>query len=418
MKPRLHFHSDCATFAGCENMLANFFQDDQLLAEFDVSFSYRQSAAYDDGYRRRVTRPLDVRPLALKDVAVFNAASHKLPVGLGWLVRVAAHLLLLRYWYLAWNVLLLYRAIDKVQLVHINNGNYPGAYSCMAAVFAARLRGVKSIVYVVNNMAISYADPRRWLDYPFDRMVAHTVTVFVTASRQAGLVLRKVLRLNEAKVVGLHNGIAPRKATEDPGQTRQRLAVPAGRVLIGMVAVLEKRKGHRVLLESLARMKKQIPGHMPPFIILEGTGSESDAIHALVEELGLANDVRMIGNEPNVFNLLNAVDALVLPSIAQEDFPNVVLEAMSLGKPVIGSRLAGIPEQILDMECGVLVEPGDSCGLAEAMGKINADPALRERLGRSARQRFVEQFTAEAAVGRYRALYHRLLADQMERGLA
>jgi glycosyltransferase involved in cell wall biosynthesis len=415
MRPRLHFHSDCSTFAGCENMLANFFQDDRLLAEFDVSFSYRQSAAYDEGFRRRVTRPLDVRPLPLKDMAAFNAASRRLPAGLGLLARVASRLLLLRYWYLAWNTLLLYRAIGGARLVHINNGNYPGAYSCMAAVFAARLRDIRPIVYVVNNMAISYADPRRWPDYPFDRLVARAVTVFVTASRQAGSALRQVLRLDEAKVVGFHNGIAPRPLTEDSSQTRRRLDLPAGRVLIGVVAILEKRKGHRVLLESLAHLKMQVPEQTPPFIILEGTGSEADAIHALVEELGLANDVRLIGNEANVFNLLNAVDALVLPSIAQEDFPNVVLEAMSLGKPVIGSRLAGIPEQIQDMECGILVEPGDRSGLADALGKITEDPVLRERLGHSARRRFVEQFTAEVAVARYRALYHRLLAGQMGR---
>ena len=409
MRPRLHYHSDCPSFAGCENMLVNFFADERLMGEYEVSFSYRQSAAYDAGFRRRVTRAFDVRPLPLKDVAQFNAATARFPAPLGRLLRLLARLLLLRYWYLAWNTLLLYRAIGKPALLHINNGNYPGAYSCMAAVFAARLHGVRHIVYVVNNIAIPYELMWRWLDYPVDALVAKTVSKFVTASRHAGQALRGVLRLPPDRVLNVHNGIAPRAVTASRAETLHRLGICDTRMLIGVVAILEERKGHLVLLEALGRMKKQVSAPALPLIIIEGTGDRLDEIKNYVASHSLDGDVVMIGSESNIFDFMNAMDAIALPSVSHEDFPNVVLEAMSLGKPVIASRLAGIPEQMEHMESGLLVEPRDSAGLAAAMQLLCEDAGLRERLGKNAHRRFNEFFTAKTAVAGYLSLYRQLL---------
>ncbi len=415
MRPRIHFHSDCEFFAGCENMLANFFRDSRLMNEFEVSFSYRQSAAYDAGFQSRVARKFDVRPLRLKEVAEFNARTQELPAVMGGLLRLAGRLLLLRYWYLLWNTALLYRTIGRADLLHVNNGNYPGAYSCMAAVFAARLRGTRRIVYVVNNIAVPYHGIRRWLDYPFDRVVAAAVSKFITASRHAGAALQKVLRLPAAKLVNIHNGIALRAVTESRAETLRRLNIPDTRVLIGVVAILEQRKGHRVLLDAMTRLKKQRGERVLPLIIVEGTGSQLGAIKDYVAAHGLGDDVRLIGSEGNIFNLLNAIDALVLSSVSHEDFPNVVLEAMSLGKPVIGSRLAGIPEQIEHMESGMLVEPGNVVELAAAIDRLGNDAALRRRLGHAAQRRFNEQFTADAAVTKYLSLYRSLLNEGTER---
>jgi glycosyltransferase involved in cell wall biosynthesis len=393
-------------------MLVNFFNDEVLTREFEISFTYRQSAAYDAGFRSRVTRAFDVRPLPLKDVAQFNAATARLPATLGRLLRFAARVVLLRYWYLAWNTLLLYRAIGKPALLHINNGNYPGAYSCMAAVFAARLRGVRRIIFVVNNIAIPYDTVRRWLDYSFDRLVATWVTTFVTASRHAGQALQAVLRLPQGKIANIHNGITPRAITANRADTLRRLRVNDARTLIGVVAILEERKGHLVLLEAVTHLKKHIRPAALPLIIIEGTGSQSGTIKEFVAAHGLDNDVIMIGGEPKIFDFMNAMDAIVLPSISHEDFPNVVIEAMSLGKPVIASRLAGIPEQIEHMESGLLVEPGDSAGLAEAIEMLCENSALRERLGHNARSRFGECFTATTAIAGYRSLYQQLLISE------
>jgi len=396
-------------------MLANFFHDERMMNEFAVSFSYRQSEAYDTGFRKRVKRHFDVRPLRLRDVSALRTASEKLPSPIGWLVRALAQLLLVRYWFVVWNTWVLYKAFGKfgkIDLLHVNNGNYPGAYSCMSAVFAGRLRGVKHIVYVVNNIAIPYSAPRRWLDFPFDRIVADTVSVFITASRHAGIALGGVLRLPRNKIRNLHNGIAPRIADETREQLLLRLDLPANRLLVGVVAVLDPRKGHMVLLEALLRLKRANQDHLIPFIIIEGSGEMWQAIADFVEKNSLAGDVRLVGNESNIFSFMNAMDVIALPSVSHEDFPNVVLEAMSLGKAVIATRLAGIPEQIEHLESGILVEPGDVGGLADALQIAAEDPALLARIGNAAQRRFTEQFTAVAAVSGYLSLYRNLMHEK------
>ena len=267
----------------------------------------------------------------------------------------------------------------------------------MSAVFAARLAGIKRVVYVVNNVAFSYRSFKRWLDYPLDRFVAGTVSVFITGSEYARARLVHVLRLPFGKALSIHNGIQPRAVTEGREEVLRRLGVEQGRLLIAAVAVLEERKGHVYLLKALQRLIAEGYG-AGITVIIEGSGTLLESLKAFVVEAGLSENVRFIGNEANVFNLLNAADVVALPSIADEDFPNVVIEAMCLGKVVIASRISGTPEQIAHMESGILVEPMDVHGLADAVRLAADDEHLRNRLGRNAADRFREKFSAKTAV--------------------
>jgi glycosyltransferase involved in cell wall biosynthesis len=264
-------------------------------------------------------------------------------------------------------------------------------------------------VHVVNNLPVPYAGPDRWLDWPLDRLAARCADLFVTGSEQARAALVKVLGLPESRVQSLANGIASRTITEDPQSVRRRLGVAEGRPLIAVVAVLDERKGHRVLFEALAALKKE--GLAPfPVTALGGDGPLREELEARVRDLGLKQDVIFLGWEPRHFDLFNAADIIALPSVGYEDFPNVTIEAMGLGKAVAATRVGGVAEQIIDEESGLLAKPGDTSGLAAILGRLCRDKDLRERLGRKARERFNERFTAEASVSRYLKLYQSLLA--------
>ncbi len=415
MKRRIHFHSDCPYFAGCENMLVNFFQSEELTGQFEISFSYRYTELYQKGFESRVDRPLRTQPLRLPDVNDLASRFRMKPVRVA--VKVLLNLLLFRYLFILWNAVILYRLFKKesIDLLHVNNGGYPGAYSCTSAVLAARWAGIRRVVYVVNNIAASYRSPLRWLDYPFDRMAARTVSAFVTGSRYAGEALGRVLRLQTSQLVNIPNGILPREVTESREEVLRRLGIgDAGRLLIGVVAVLEERKGHIYLLKALKLLKDQGFEKKMPLLVMEGEGPERSRLEEFVLGAGLTEDVLFAGKEPNVFNLMNAVDVLALPSISHEDFPNVVLEAMSLGKPVIASRFAGIPEQVENLKNGILVGPKDTAGLAAAIEKLANDGALRERLGQAGLRRFEERFKAEVSVKNYIQLYTNLLEGKKE----
>jgi glycosyltransferase involved in cell wall biosynthesis len=105
---------------------------------------------------------------------------------------------------------------------------------------------------------------------------------------------------------------------------------------------------------------------------------------------------------------MQVLDVLVFPSIANEDFPNVVLEAMSMGKPVIASRIAGTPEQVEDGVTGWLLEPGNAAAFAGKMAEFIRNEDLIVQMGTRARKRFAEEFTSEIAVARYLNLYQSL----------
>lgn len=411
MRPILHIHSDCAFFSGAENMVANLLNSQAISEKYDVRFSYRYSPEYDEGFRMRVSHPARTFPLPLRDLDALFRIANSLPPLLRKTWKFLILLLQVRYLFLAWNTLTMWRLFRSYcpDVLHVNNGGFPGANSCNAAVFAAHLAGIPRIVYVVNNLAMPYTSPLRWTDYPFDRLVALFVTIFVTGSEAAACQLQKVLRLQRDRVRSLHNGISPRAIHEQPMEMRKRIGASIDKVLVVMVAVIEPRKGHAVLVEAVHLLRNRLAPEQMPVVVIEGGGNRLQGVRALIQSKSLGDHIYCVGPQRHVFDLMNAADALVLPSISHEDFPNVTLEAMSLGKAVIASRLAGVPEQIDDMQSGLLVTPGNPGELAEALFTLTTDAMLRSRLGKTASARFDDRFRADIAVGRYIQLYSEVL---------
>lgn len=416
-KPRIHYHSDCDFFGGCESMLVNLFLDRRLLDAFDISFSYRAVPAYVEGLRRRL--PVQPREQALKLLsdATPGLRVRRLVQPLSTFLLAAQSLLLLRYWILAWNTIRLVRAWRgmRIDLLHINNGGYPGASSSRAAVLAARILDIPRVLMVVNNIAAPVRLHERPVEAMLSRFMRNHVDAFVTGSHFAKRALANRVGGGPARLCSLHNGIGARRPDETVQQTRDRLGVAQDALVFAIVALHEPRKGHRILIEALALLKQATSPSRWPLLLVEGTGPEEGALREMTAALGLQDQILFTGQERNVFNLMQCADALVVPSVANEDFPNVVLEAMSLGKPVIASILAGIPEQVEDGVTGWLVPPGRPDALAEALSKMTAAPGLADLAGIRGRERFGNHFTAELAVGRYIEIYRDLLKDEEQK---
>jgi len=128
--------------------------------------------------------------------------------------------------------------------------------------------------------------------------------------------------------------------------------------------------------------------------IMIGEGDQKAEWQALAQSLGVADRLRWVGNIPKtaIGHYYNASDVLINPAVRRPvDGLNVcVLDAMSCGKPVVGSTVAGNPLAIVDGETGFLVAEGDSLALAEALAKLADDPALGHRMGAAGRQRIEE----------------------------
>jgi glycosyltransferase involved in cell wall biosynthesis len=391
-------------------MVANFLNDERIHRDFDVSFSYRKSDRYEEGLKRRVHRKINTEcyPVLAGNVwTKYAAKSGKLA---NRLALVLNYLLMLRYAVLLWNVAVLFFAWRRkdIDILHINNGGYPAQSSCLAAAIAARLAGISRVVMTVNNIAVS-SPLRNWPpELLLDMLVKKSVDVFVTGSIKASGALQAVLGLAPQKLATLHNGISVRPNTETIEQTRARLNLNEGDLVFGTIALLEWRKGHAVLLQAVAELEAIVQSNRMPVVLIEGTGPEQAVLEETVARLGVGQWVRFVGSERNIYDFMQVLDVLVFPSIANEDFPNVVLEAMSMGKPVIASRIAGTPEQVEDGVTGWLLEPGNAAAFAGKMAEFIRNEDLIVQMGTRARKRFAEEFTSEIAVARYLNLYQSL----------
>lgn len=414
MKPSILFYSDCPFFAGCENMLANFFNSKEFLESYNVSFIYRYTPEYENGMNKRIFTSIEKIPVHIYDhFDLYNLAD-----SIRWKIchkplKILINLLLIKYIFLFVNIIKLRKMLQKtkIDILHVNNGGYPGSYSAIAMVFAAKLCGVQRIIFVVNNIAQGYQSPERWLDYLLDRVVIKRVAVFVTGSQYAGHKLHKNLGVPQSKISCIHNGITGRVVTETREQVIQRLGIPKNRLFFSVIAILDERKGQMYLFQALKLFKDTYGTKEMPFCIIEGTGKDEKRLKHFVKEQELENNVLFIPYEMQIFNLMNASDFIILPSVKNEDFPNIILESMSLCKPIIASNFSGIPEQIEHMKSGILVKPKDIPGLMDAIKKIVGSKDLRITLGKNAKMRFDNEFTEKIAIEHYNELYKHLIEE-------
>lgn len=410
-KLNIHYYSDCYFFAGCENMLVNFFSSSKLADMANVSFTYRQSKAYEEGLNNRYQGEIKKHPIRLLDIN--NSLSAIGPKIVRVAARLLAFVLLLRYWAILINSMRLYRhfnSLGDIDILHINNGGYPAAPSFYSAVLAAKWVGIPKIVYVANNLAQSY-NWQRWLDYPLDRLMVKHIDQFITGSQYAGTQLIKVLQLPEEKWSNIHNGILLRPITQTKEDFLKAYDLPLDRPIMGIVALLEERKGHIYLLKALKQLVDQSPT-LNPLLLIEGTGPEKPHLLSFIEENNLAQYVAFIDRADNIMNFIAALDVLILSSIDNEDFPNVVIEGMGLGKAVIASRLCGTPEQIDNEKDGILVEPKNYQELANKMVHLLQNTAYKEGLENAAKTKFERCFSAPVSVDKYINLYQGLIGKK------
>lgn len=412
---KIHYHTDCPFFAGCENMLANFFNSDDFRKQYNVSFSYRYSESYTQGFKKRITGKLPTYPLFFPDLTNFSFLPKFLTPILRRVLTIFLRQLLIAPVFL-FQLCVLFNLLKKLKpdILHINNGGYPGALSSRAAAIAAKLAGVPSVLMVVNNMAVDYKRVSRWPDYFFDYLIGCSINLFITGSLAAASKLRIVLSLSNEKVITIHNGIANRKSSASAEANRERLGVNEfSGVIFGVVALLIPRKGHQVLLDAILSLvkEKKLKDDCFKFLI-EGNGDLRKVLADFVKNNHLTHLVEFVGDESNIIDFMSVLDVLILPSIQDEDFPNVILEAMSLGKPVIASKLAGTIEQIVNGETGILVEPSSVEQLCEAICYCVENQHLLADMGRAGLRRFNGNFTSETVLANYSKMYNKIFGMQ------
>jgi glycosyltransferase involved in cell wall biosynthesis len=175
--------------------------------------------------------------------------------------------------------------------------------------------------------------------------------------------------------------------------------------IFGTVAVFRNLKGHRYLLAGTRNIVRSCPQAK---LLLVGEGPQESNLRKLIAEYGISSAVIMPGFREDIPQVLNTLDVFVFPSL-QEALGTAVLEAMAMKKPVVATRVGGIPEVVREGETGYLVEPGNSGAVAERVIPLLQDKDLRLKMGMQGRRRVEEYYDNRLMVQRIEQLYQRLM---------
>lgn len=268
------------------------------------------------------------------------------------------------------------------------------------------LAGKRSRPLVVGSRRVSFplrSALSRWKYRRADAVVA------VSGEIRQGLIAQG---LDESRVWTIHSGVDLARFGNMPSraQARERFRIPADARVVGAVGALVEHKGHRVLLEALARLKGP---SVDPWLVLAGQGEWRDRLAREGRDLRLT--VRFLGQVEEPAGLYPALDVLALPSLSGEGSPGVIKEAAAAGVPVVATDVSGTSEILRDGVEALLVPPGAPEPLAAALGRLLADPSLARRLSDAARLR-IQEFGMDRMAQAHGDLYGRLLAGRARPG--
>ncbi len=318
----------------------------------------------------------------------------------------AGVIILSKYPLFIYNLLYLILKFERFDVFHAINGGYPAADSCRAAVIAARIKRSDVIIMSVLSIAYPrekfYAVSERFLD----RLVERSVTYLHVNSKAAGDSLVSRRGFGADKVVNIYTGIA---FSDDVIQKRYGDKWP---MTIGVVSSLTPYKGHKYLIEAAGIIRKKYGKEREFKYLVIGDGDCREQLEEFAKESEVSDLFDFYGYYSGPLDrILNEFDIFVFPSL-QESFPYAIIEAMRMGLPIVATAIAGVNEQIVDHQSGLLVPPGDSQAMADGIVYAAENPDIREKFGRNAYKRVRELFGVNNTMDGIKNLYNKRLNNR------
>jgi glycosyltransferase involved in cell wall biosynthesis len=240
------------------------------------------------------------------------------------------------------------------------------------------------------------------LGYPLYKRVDKVIAVS-KATREEVV---RVHRLPEERVVAIHNGIDLSSFTDLRVQEGEEHTILS-------VGRLAWRKGYKYLIDAMPNVLSEYSN--AKLLLVGDVVTNEVPLQQYVRKLGIENSVLFLGNvsAERLYSLYHEAEVYVQPSL-YEPFGITILEAMSMRKPVVATRVGGIPEIITNGAEGLLVEPRNSLQLGKAIINVFSDSSCRRRFGSNARKRVEREFTWEVIAKKTLEFYTNLLNDRRE----
>jgi glycosyltransferase involved in cell wall biosynthesis len=291
----------------------------------------------------------------------------------------------------AWRLRRLLRR-GRFDLVHAH------IYASVVAAAIATLGTGVPLVITEHTEASWQTWRARWVSRWVYRRVERIIAVSTPIRRR--LIERDGVHPDLITIVP--NAVVPapegRAATPLPAALRER-------PLVGVIARLQPEKGVADFLRAAAHIAPLFPEAR---FVIGGDGPLRKELVALSEDLGLGDRVLFLGFRSDASALISSLDVIAVPSLT-EGSPLITLEAMAAGVPVVASAVGGIPDQVRHDKEGLLVPPGETEALGDALLALLRDPARARSLGEAGRRRAAAEFGHATMVRRIEDVYREVL---------
>ena len=290
-----------------------------------------------------------------------------------------------------WQVMRVIRE-ERVDIVNTHSGR-----DSILAGIAGRLSRIKPVIVRTRHLALPITSKFTYSALP------HLV---VTVSEYVRRYLIS-LGIHEDHVTAVPTGVDLSRFDPDTevGTLKHELNLDANALLVGTTAILRFKKGHHVLLEAIPKILEAVPNAV---FVFAGDGPQYGNISKLIGEKNLGSHVLLLGLRRDIPNVLKSIDLFALPTL-EEALGTAFVEAMAMKKPVIGTRVGGVPEVVHEGENGFLVNPGDPTDLADAIIRLLKNPDLAKSMGERGRSIATTEFTVDRMCVRMQELYKALL---------
>ncbi|MDZ8238346.1 MAG: glycosyltransferase family 4 protein [Nostoc sp. ChiQUE01a] len=309
------------------------------------------------------------------------------------------------------------------QLMRQNHYDLVHVHTPIAAVLgriAAKLAGVKKIVYTAHGFPFhDQSSPSEYRFYFTVEKLAALITNLILTQNYEDIATAKKLNLcPPIKLRYLGNGVDVNRFQRDrlnpthQIELRKSLGIPEYTdLIIGTIGRITYKKGSGYLIEAVAKLLPYFPNLQ---VLVIGSQLSSDPepfqkqLIQKIHDLGIEKNVILTGERQDIPELLGLLDIFTLPTFTHEGLPRSILEAMSMGLPVVATDIRGCREAVIHGKTGLIVPPKNSEKLAEALGVLLSNYQLRQSYAKASRERVEVDYDEELVFKRLNKYYQDL----------
>jgi glycosyltransferase involved in cell wall biosynthesis len=274
--------------------------------------------------------------------------------------------------------------------------------------YSLSLRGANHVPVVAFSRGWTADDFKVQIYCYLDKAMIRFADRIVAVSKSQGEKLR-ALKISAKKIQIIENALTVKiedLPSIDQKDIRKKLGIPEDAWVVLSAGRHSPEKGHKYLIEALPALRALVP---QAYLVLAGDGPLSEELKNQANRLNISSHCLFLGMRKDMPAIYKASNAMALPSLS-EGLPNVVLEAMAFGVPVVASEVGGVPEVIDHNVNGLLVKPASPKNLAQALATLANDPNLANKLAQQAKLDVEHRFNADVQTQRLIKLYHEVVS--------